>query len=281
MRDLVLRGGPWSADERAAILAYCGGDVVALAVGLLPAMLPRIDLPRALFRGRYMAAAAAMEHNGVPIDASTLGLLREHWRGIQDALIADIDAKFGVYDGRTFKADRIPRLLVRLGIPWARLESGRLDLSDDTFREAAKAYPIISPLRELRSALSDLRLNDLAFGRDGRNRTILSAFRSRTGRNQPSNSKFIFGPSVWLRGLVRPPPGHGLAYVDYAAEEFGIAAKLSGDAVMLAAYEFGDPYLAFGKQIGTLPSDATRDLDADLRQLFKACILGTHIRHGG
>ena len=69
MRDLVLRGGPWSADERAAILAYCGGDVVALE-RLLPAMLPQIDLPRALFRGRYMAAAAAMEHNGVPIDAS-------------------------------------------------------------------------------------------------------------------------------------------------------------------------------------------------------------------
>jgi DNA polymerase I len=66
-------------------------------------------------------------------------------------------------------------------------------------------------MRELRSALSELRLNDLAVGRDGRNRTLLSAFRSGTGRNQPSNAKFIFGPSVWLRGLIQPPPGHGIA----------------------------------------------------------------------
>ena len=42
------------------ILDYCESDVLALA-RLLPAMLPRIDLPRALLRGRYMAAAAAME----------------------------------------------------------------------------------------------------------------------------------------------------------------------------------------------------------------------------
>ena len=56
-------------------------------------------------------------------------------------------------------------------------------------------------MRELRSALSEMRLADLAVGSDGRNRTILSAFRSRTGRCQPSNTKYIFGPSVWLRGL--------------------------------------------------------------------------------
>jgi hypothetical protein len=117
-----------------------------------------------------------------------LELLRKHWTDIQDALIADIDGVRRVR--RPHVQDKPFRsLLVRLGIPWARTETGRLDLSDDTFREAAKAWPIISPLRELRSALSDLRLSDLAVGSDGRNRTILSAFRSRTGRCQPSNTK--------------------------------------------------------------------------------------------
>ena len=57
MRDLILGGGPWSLEQRGAILDYCESDVVALE-RLLPAMLPRIDLPRALLRGRYMAAAA-------------------------------------------------------------------------------------------------------------------------------------------------------------------------------------------------------------------------------
>jgi DNA polymerase I len=197
MRDLVLRGGPWSADEQAAILDYCATDIDALE-RLLPAMLPRIDLPRALLRGRYMAAAAAMEWAGVPIDVPTLELLRTHWVDIQDDLIGAID-EHGIYDGRTFKADRWARLLVEKGIPWPQLESGQLDLEDGTFREMAKSYPIVSPYRELRSALSSLRLNDLAVGSDGRNRTILSAFRAQTGRNQPSNTKFIFGERMAAR----------------------------------------------------------------------------------
>jgi hypothetical protein len=75
MRELVLRGGPWTSDERAAILDYCESDVDALA-RLLPAMLSTIDLPRALLRGRYMAAAARIEWAGIPIDVGTLDRLR-------------------------------------------------------------------------------------------------------------------------------------------------------------------------------------------------------------
>jgi hypothetical protein len=272
MRALILRGGPWSDEERAAILNYCTSDVAALE-RLLPAMLPQIDLPRALLRGRYMKAAAAMESNGVPIDVPTLVLLREKWTDIQDGLIRQIDADYGVFDGRTFKAERWERYLVAHGIPWPRLESGRLDLSDDAFRQMAKAYPVVSPMRELRSALSDLRLNDLRVGDDGRNGTILSAFRSKTGRNQPSNTRYIFGPSVWLRSLIKPPPGHGVAYIDWAQQEFGIAAALSGDTDMQAAYLSGDPYLAFAKQAGAVPEDATKDTHGPTRELFKQCVL--------
>jgi DNA polymerase-1 len=228
MRDLVLRGGPWTETEQAAILDYCESDVAALA-RLLPAMLPSIDLPRALLRGRYMSASARMERSGVPIDTEVLSLLRLHWSDIQDQLIAEIDRDYGVFEGRTFKADRFAAWLGTVAIPWPRLESGRLDLSDDAFREMARAFPTVAPLRELRAALSEMRLSDLAVGSDGRNRTLLSAFRARTGRNQPSNTRFIFGPAVWLRGLIEPPPGLGIAYVDWAQQEFGIASALSGD----------------------------------------------------
>src|SRR5262249_13114424 len=257
MRALIMRGGPWSEDERKAILDYCESDVQALR-RLLPAMLPHIDMPRALLRGRYMAAVAAMGFNGVPIDTSTLLQLREKWTDIQDDLIVAVDADYNIFDGRTFRTERFEQFLAREKIPWPRLDTGRLDLGDGAFRQASKAYPIISLLRELRSALSDLRLNDLAVGKDGHNRTILSAFRSKTGRNQPSNSKFIFGPAVWLRSLIKPPPGHGVAYVDWSQQEFGIAAALSGDATMQAAYLSGDPYLAFAKQAAAVPEDATK-----------------------
>src|SRR5262249_21976384 len=131
----------------------------------------------------------------------------------------------------------------------------------------------VRPWRELRSALAALRSTDRTVGRDGRNRTILSAFRARTGRNQPSNSRFIFGPSVWIRSLIKPPPGMAVAYVDFEQQEFAIAAELSGDSNMLAAYASGDPYLAFAKQAGAVPQDGTRDTYASMRELFKTTAL--------
>ena len=269
----AIGSGIWEGRfEPEAILDYCEADVEALA-RLLPVMLPRIDLLRSLLRGRYMAAAAAMEHNGTPIDVEMLGRLRQGWTAIQDQLIAAIDADYGVYDGRTFKLDRFERWLAAEGIPWPRLESGQLELSDDIFRQQARAYSRVSPLRELRHYLADLRLNDLAVGSDERNRTLLSAYRSRTGRNQPSNTKFIFGPSVWLRGLIKPPPSHAVVYVDWKQQEFGIAAALSGDAAMQAAYLSGDPYLAFAKQAHAVPADANKATHGPQRELCKQCVL--------
>ncbi len=96
MRDLAIRGGPFTACEQAALLEYCQSDVDALA-RLLAAMQPKIDLPRALLRGRYMAAAARMEWNGVPIDGEALARLRSHWEAIKGRLVAAVDASYGVY----------------------------------------------------------------------------------------------------------------------------------------------------------------------------------------
>jgi DNA polymerase I len=273
MIDLILSGGPWSRDEVCAILNYCQSDVDALR-RLLPAMLPRIDLPRALYRGRYMAAVAAMEWNGVPINRDWLHALRENWEPIQDRLILRIDPDYGVYEGRTFKTNLFERYLVRNNIPWPRLPSGRLNLEDDTFREMARVFQVLNPLRELRHALSEMRLNDLAVGSDGRNRCLLSPFGAKSGRNTPSNTRFIFGPAVWLRHLITPPPGHGLAYIDWSQQEIGIAAALSGDRALLSAYESGDCYLAFAKQDNAVPPDATEETHPVERDLYKNCHLG-------
>ena len=272
MRSLALRGGPWTDAERAALLEYCASDVSALT-RLLRRMLPELDVPRALFRGRFMVAAARIEHVGIPIDRQSLALLRANWASIQDTLIRQIDTDYGVFEGRTFKADRWKCWLMEKGIAWPRLPSGSLALDDDTFREMARVDPRVAPMRELRVSLSQMRLGDLAVGLDGRNRCLLSAYRARTGRNQPSNTKFIFGPAVWLRGLIRPEPGYGLAYIDWAQQEFGIAASLSGDEAMIDAYESGDPYLSFAKQAGAIPRHGTKLTHGDVREQFKACAL--------
>lgn len=279
MRELILSGGPWSSQQQHAILDYCETDVAALAQ-LLPAMLPRIDLPRALLRGRFMRAVATMEHRGVPIDAATLARIREQWHELKGALIESVDRDYGVFDGHTFKAERFAAWLAEHGIPWPRLESGALALDDDTFRDMAKAHPSVAPLRELRGSLSQLRLNELAVGRDGRNRTLISPFGSKSSRNTPSNSRFIFGPSVWLRGLIQAAPGRAIAYIDWSQQEFGIAAALSGDEAMQAAYASGDPYLAFAKQAGAAPADATKATHGKVRELYKTCALGVQFGMG-
>jgi DNA polymerase-1 len=279
MRELAMRGGPWTAEERAALLEYCESDVLALDK-LLRRMLPILDGDRSLLRGRFMIAAAAMEHTGTPLDVPMLTSLRSNWDAMKSALIARIDRAFGVYEGTTFKRDHFARWLASHEIPWPRLESGALALDDDSFRQMALRYPALRPLHELRVSLSQLRLQDLAVGQDGRNRTLLSAFRARSGRNAPSNTKSVFGPATWLRGLIRPEPEMGLAYIDFEQQEFGIAAVLSRDAAMIAAYESGDPYLAFAKQAGHVPDEGTRESHGAIRELFKTCSLGVQYGMG-
>jgi hypothetical protein len=179
-----------------------------------------------------------------------------------------------------FSTAKFSELLIREDIPWPRKPSGALDLEDDTFREMAKLHPMLAPLRELRYALSQLRLNRIAIGSDGRNRCMLSAFASLTGRNQPSNAMFLFGPSVWVRAFIQPGPGQAVAYVDWEQQEFGIAAALSGDIAMQAAYESGDPYLTFAKQAGAVPSDATKSTHKAEREQFKVCALAVQYGMG-
>lgn len=282
MRDLIMGGGPWSNQEQRDILEYCERDVRALEM-LLPAMLPQIlstdphsgkALSQALHRGRYMKAAAHMEFTGVPIDTQTLDRLRTGWEPIKRGLIDAINTEYDVYEDGAFVQAKFEGYLVRHRIPWPRLESGRLALDDGSFRQMAKAFPHISALRELRHTLSELRLNELAVGADGRNRCLLSAFRARTGRNQPSNSKFIFGLSVWLRGLIKPAPDHGLAYIDFRSQEVGIAAALSGDELMMEGYRTGDPYLSFAIQAGLAPKNATQKSHKTVRDRCKALVLG-------
>jgi DNA polymerase I-like protein with 3'-5' exonuclease and polymerase domains len=85
---------------------------------------------------------------------------------------------------------------------------------------------------------------------------------------------------VWLRGLIQPPPGYGIAYIDWQQQEFGIAAALSRDPLMMAAYRSGDPYLAFAKQAGAAPADATKATHKAIRDQFKSTVLAVQYGMG-
>jgi hypothetical protein len=279
MRRLILDRQAWSKDEQRKILDYCASDVTGICQ-LFTKTSSLIDWPRALVRGRYMKAVAKMERTGVPIDTHIHRRLIADWDVVKSELIAAVDADFHVYEGSTFKSNLFAAWLAAKQIPWPKHPHGALKLDDDTFREQARRWPKLYPLYELRATLSGLRLTGLEVGLDGRNRCLLSPFKAVTGRNQPSNTKFIFGPARWMRGLIRPPEGYGLAYIDFASQEIGIAAALAGDERMADGYISGDPYIAFAKAARLVPADATKQSHKPIRDRCKAVVLGINYGMG-
>lgn len=279
MRDLALRGGPFSAQEKLDLLDYCADDV-AMTEHLLHALAPKIDLPRALLRGKFSHAIAEMEAHGSPIDRDTFLKLEKYWGVIRHDLIQVVDQEYGVYQDGTFREDYFEGYLRRRALTWPRHPSGRPKLDDATFKEMSKVSPEIKRLRTLRETLAKFRFSGIRVGEDGRNRCLLSPFGASTGRNTPSSTGFIFGWPKWFRGLIQPKPGFALAYLDYSQQEFGIAAALSGDKNMIAAYRTGDPYMAFAIQAGAAPVGATKDDYPLTRKQFKDCVLAVQYGMG-
>lgn len=278
MRDLILGGGPWSPAQQTDILKYCAADVAA-TTKILHALEPCIttndlSLGGALLRGRYTCAVARMEWNGLPVDVEVLNRLLGGWDAIKLQLIADVDQQYCMFDGTRFVTQRFEAWVADAGIPWPRLPSGRLAQDDETFSERAKAYPQVMPLHELRRSLGKMRLRGLCVGSDGRCRSSLMPFGSKTSRNQPSTSRSVFGAARWMRSLLKPAPGRALAYVDWVSQEIAIAAALSGDKVLWQAYESGDPYMAFAIQAGLVPANATKATHKAERQRAKSLVLG-------
>jgi len=288
MRERIMTGWPFTAEEREQILNYCTEDVLMLRELLLQ-MLPHINLPLALHRGESVAALAIMEHIGVPIDMEIFPQLadKKTWREIRDSMVPLVDVN-GIYvcDNQGewhWNNERFEQFLAAEEINWPRKEdTGKLDLRRKTFESMAKAYPQIEPLRQLRYIRDKLRTIKLSVGHDGRNRTVLWPFSSKTSRTQPKAKHWIFSPSVWLRLLIKPEPGKPIAYIDYSSMEFGAAADLSDkhtgpENPMMDLYRSGDPYFNFGKTVGQIKRDAVRHAPGveEKRDQLKVMCLGT------
>ena len=110
-------------------------------------------------------------------------------------------------------------------------------------------------------------------------------FWTRSGRNQPQGRGKVFLLSLpsWVHGLIRPPPGWGVALLDWQAQEIGIAAGLSRDPVLLADFQTGDPHMRFAIRAGLAPEGATKRTHGPVRDSVKPISLGVNYgmtKHG-
>ena len=278
MRDRILGGPPFSAQEQRDIIDYCQDDMRALP-RLMAHLVPTIrSLPHAMLRAKFQWVMARVERRGIPLGLPLLTQIRRRWTDIRTDLVREFD-RFGIYeivDGVAhWRKARFAEFVEHSRMTWPRLESGALDEADETFREMEGRYPFIGPLREL--AL--LAVKAAAQRSRGRWRRYEIALRygdigTKTARNAPSASAYVFGPAKWIRINIAPPPGQALIHRDFCQQEVRIAAVLSGDAELLAACESGDVYLGIARQLGFLRDSMSADETKAVRTLFKAVVLG-------
>jgi DNA polymerase-1 len=277
MRELILTKSDYSEDEWHAIEDYNKDDVL-LDMPLLRALAPTVDMPIALLRGRYLKAVAAMELRGVPIDADYLRELQANWQALRLHYIRR-DDHFGLYDeAGSFVEDRFAVLIDARGWPWPRTTTGKPELRSKTLGKMSRHYPELKPVQRLRDQIAEMRLGAFVntVGSDGASRCPLMPFWTKSGRNQPQgrNKAFLLSLPSWVHGLIRPPPGWGIAGLDWTAQEVAIGAGLSGDPALREDYRTKDVHIAFAIRAGLAPPWATSESHRALRETIKPVSLG-------
>jgi hypothetical protein len=273
-RKIAIRGGPFTGIERVMLTEGCWADVEA-ETRLLAAMEPRLESwEQAKRRGWYTISAAGHEYAGVPMDVAKCAALQAYREPMRHRLIERVDPRYRVFEHGTLKDELLDAYMQREGIEWPRTATGRPSLREEVRKEMVLRYPKqLTELSELVSTLAQLKSWKLGVGPDGRHRPDMHPFGTVTGRSAPKGCVFML--PKWMRALIKPEPGMALCYLDYAAQEFAVAAYLSGDPAMIAVYEQGDPYVKTAKLFGKMPEDGTKESYPEARKQFKVICLST------
>jgi len=234
------------------------------AVALMPTLMAHVpNMPFALRRGAYAASVAAMQHRGIPMERALLERARELHVRLQD--VADREY-CGLFSGDRIRERRLRAWAARRGYPWPYAHG--VGLSIDRFFQWYRAIDELARLARLRKTLRTLgSLADASLTAEGRSHCDIRPFAASTGRNQPLRRQYAWEIP---RPLISPPSDASLAIIDYAQQEIGIAAYLSGDPVMISHYETGDAFINFGLVAGLADPASTSARKEEQRQIKKA-----------
>ncbi len=136
---------------------------------------------------------------------------------------------------------------------------------------------------------------DRYIGDDCMQRPNFNPFGTKTGRNAPSATSFIFLMPKWMRLLVNPKEGTYICDLDAHSEEVAIAAALYNDENKRDVYRSADVYMRYAQLCGAYPADkkvltederntiswwAEEHWDA-VRKIYKGGFLGMQFGMGG
>ena len=249
MRLLAYTKSDHSREEIAMLQDYCIGDCWE-TLRLFVAMRPDIDLLRAPIRGAFMMEIERMRWRGIPIDMDTYHRAERYAPRVVSKMRVELNRKLEaeVYAQGVFKRSAVFRLMKRHGIPIpVDPKTGKDSCATKLIKSMIETYPLLKHFYEDKRMIDAVRNLKLEIGADGRNRSWLNPFGTKTGRNNPSTNRYIFGLPHTMRSFMKPAPGMALGQPDFGAQEIGIAAGLSGDPQLIEDYLSGDPYRQFAK----------------------------------
>jgi hypothetical protein len=275
---LHLDFNPADPADRKAIIDYCFGDCDGCAA-LYRHLQGRVPGAVMAHWAEYLKAVARTELRGIPFDAEEYARIQRQQPVIKAALIGNINRTWPVFVGETFKRGAFLAWCRHVGIDWPVKISGATEkpyqpVDRDTMKDMECRHPFIAEVREVLKTLNQFEGRSLVVDPMlGRHYYSTWTFRSVTGRNQPRD--FVFSGPKWLRFLMVPEsPDHVLVYVDFVAQEIGIAAALSADPALRSVYDCDDCHMAFAIRAGAAPTGATKKTHPHVRKAYKTVNLG-------
>jgi DNA polymerase-1 len=271
MRALAYTKTDHTPEEIALLQGYCIEDT-RMTMRLYAAMFPRLDLLRAPIRGAFMMEIERMRWHGIPIDTPTYSSAKRHAPATVSGMREELNRKLGakVYSHGVFKRMVMFGMMRRDGIPIpVDPKTGKFSCATRLIKSMVETYPLLKEYYEDKRMIDAVKNLKLEIGSDERNRFWLNPFGTKTGRNNPSTNRALFGLPHTMRSFMKPVQGTAIAQADYGAQEIGIAAALSGDPALIADYQTGDPYRQFAAAaLGILKPTEQQ------RQVYKATVLG-------
>ncbi len=284
--------GRWRNHGKEACLTYCEADVRA-STALFRKQLQGFEryqpasVLHQLHWANYSAKAIAqIQARGMQIDMQLWNLVQEYKPAVIGYLLRAFDPSYGttnpIYTPDGHWSDvRFEQWLVSVGVTaWPRLESGKIQIDGDAFR-IMYHVPGIEGLHALKDSLGVIVRAKLPIGPDARNRPSLFPFCTSTGRN--AHARSLFNAHAGMRGFITFPRDKIGVYLDWRTQEIGVAAALSQDPALMAAYSGGDVYYALALMCGLTNDPDVKHWKANnksMRQRMKSLQLGINYGMG-